>query len=92
MLTKQDLIDGMADEIGVRKVEAERAVDWLFDRVGGELAEGGELKLRGFGRLLAVDSAARIANNPRTGEKVTVAARRTARFKPGKALALRMNP
>lgn len=91
MLTKQELIDGLADERGCTKREAEDAIDWVFDRVAGELAVGGELKLRGFGRLTAIDVAERVGNNPRTGERVTVSARRTARFKPGKALAARMN-
>ena len=53
-----------------------------------ELAAGGEVPLPGLGKLKTKDRAARMGRNPRTGEAVTIPARRVVVFAPSKKLDL----
>ncbi|MBE3036766.1 MAG: HU family DNA-binding protein [Candidatus Atribacteria bacterium] len=85
-MNKGELIDNVANEIGVTKREAKKAVECVFETITGSLAKGDAVRLVGFGTFGARKRAARMARNPRTGEKIQVKALNVPFFKAGKEL------
>ena len=73
------------------RVDANRAVDSVFDNISGSLKSGNEVRLVGFGTFSVADRKATTGRNPRTGETIQIAARRQAKFKAGKALKEAVN-
>jgi integration host factor subunit beta len=71
--------------------EVDRIVDIVFDSIGGRLAEGGRVELRGFGAFTTRARQGRTGRNPRTGSAVVVPAKRVPHFKPGKEIRQRLN-
>ena len=61
-------------------------IDALAGILGAALASGDKVELRGFGTFLVRERKARTGRNPRTGETIQIAARRSAAFKAGKEL------
>lgn len=91
-MTRSELILRLAEknpQLYQRDLEA--IVDTLFDTIAEAIAEGGRVELRGFGAFWSKERPARTARNPRTGEQVQVAARRTPFFKAGKPLKELLN-
>ena len=72
--------------------DVERVVDAILDRIADALADGDRVELRDFGTFAVRDRDARTGRNPRTGKIVTVAAKQSVHFKPGKAMRARLNP
>lgn len=72
-------------EIEVKK-QAIAAVDAVFDTIASTLGRGEEVAIAGFGTFRVVKRAARQGINPRTGEKIQIAAAIKPKFKAGKAL------
>ncbi len=85
-MNKGELIDNVASEIGVTKKEAKKAVECVFETITDCLAKGDAVRLVGFGTFGARQRAARMARNPRTGEKIQVKAMSVPFFKAGKEL------
>ncbi|HAJ32621.1 MAG TPA: DNA-binding protein HU [Candidatus Atribacteria bacterium] len=85
-MNKGELIDKVASEIGVTKREAKKAVECVFETITDCLAKGDAVRLVGFGTFGARQRAARMARNPRTGEKIQVKAMSVPFFKAGKEL------
>ena len=85
-MNKGELIDNVASEIGVTKKEAKKAVECVFETITNCLAKGDAVRLVGFGTFGARKRAARMARNPRTGEKIQVKAMNVPFFKAGKEL------
>jgi len=85
-VNKGELIDKVASEIGVTKREAKKAVECVFETITDCLAKGDAVRLVGFGTFGARQRAARMARNPRTGEKIQVKAMSVPFFKAGKEL------
>jgi DNA-binding protein HU-beta len=85
-MTKQDLVQQLAEKAAVSKVVAERVLDALCATVTETLRAGGEVKLAELGRFTVKHRAARKAVNPRNGEPVDVPAKAVPRFTAGKAL------
>ena len=85
-MNKGELIDNVASEIGVTKKEAKKAVECVFETITDCLAKGDAVRLVGFGTFGARKRAARMARNPRTGEKIQVKAMNVPFFKAGKEL------
>ncbi|MDP4026972.1 integration host factor subunit beta [Methylobacterium sp. NEAU 140] len=71
--------------------EVEMVVDAILGRIAEALAEGDRVELRDFGTFEVRRHGARSGCNPKTGEKVTVAAKALPHFKAGKALRTRLN-
>ena len=71
--------------------EVEGVVGAIFDSITEQLAKGGRVELRGFGAFSTRSRDARIGRNPRTGESVSVNAKRVPYFKPGKEMRERLN-
>ena len=85
-MTKTELVSAVAENAGLTKVDAERAVKALLDAVTGCLKNGDKLSLVGFGTFSVSQRAARTGKNPQTGAKIDIPAANTPRFKAGKAL------
>ncbi|MEM6856740.1 MAG: integration host factor subunit beta [Pseudomonadota bacterium] len=75
----------------LRAEEIEQVVDIFFDEIARRLAEGGRVELRGFGAFSTREREARTGRNPRTGEAVSVPAKRVPYFKAGKEIRERLN-
>jgi nucleoid DNA-binding protein len=84
--TKQDLIDRIAESTGTKRTLVKAVVQDLFDEIIAELAKGNRLEFRDFGVFETKTRPARIAQNPRTLEKVKVPAKRRVMFKPGRLM------
>ena len=70
---------------------AAEIMDSVFEYLQDRAAGGDRIELRGFGVFSPRTHMTKIGFNPRTGEKVAVAARRTIKFRPGKVLIKDMN-
>ena len=85
-MTKQQLIEKVAAKTELAKAEVEVAVDSVFETIAETLRQNERVDLRGFGSFTVKDRKERQGRNPRTGEPITIAAKRDASFKPGKEL------
>ena len=73
------------------KHDAARFVDAFISVVTQELKDGNDVTLVGFGSFHTAQSAERKGRNPKTGEPLTIAARKTPKFRAGKALKEAVN-
>ncbi len=85
-MTKQQLIEKVAAATELGKVEVTDAVDAVLDLITEPLRANERVDLRGFGSFAVKERKERQGRNPRTGETITIAAKRDASFKPGKEL------
>jgi DNA-binding protein HU-beta len=90
-MNKGDLIENVANESGLSKADAGRAVDAMIGAVTGALKKGGQVSLVGFGTFSVKARAARMGRNPRTGEAIQIKASNVPGFKAGKALMDALN-
>ncbi|MDA0975146.1 MAG: HU family DNA-binding protein [Phycisphaerales bacterium] len=84
--TKKELIDRIADETGLRRADVKQTVQKFLDHVIEELGRGNRLEFRDFGVFEIKDRAPRLAQNPKTLERVHVPAKRTVKFKVGRLM------
>ena len=89
--TKKELVDRVAQSTQVRTVAVKAIVQSLLDEIIAELAEGNRLEFRGFGVFEPRNTAARMAQNPKTLEPLHVPAKRTVKFKPGRLMKQKLN-
>ncbi len=85
-MQKSDLVEKIADEAGISKAAADRALKSLLDSVTRALKKGDRVSLVGFGTFSVSKRAARTGRNPRTGETIRIKASKAPRFAPGKSL------
>ena len=85
-MNKNDLISQVAEDAGLSKADATKAVDAVFDSISGVLSKGGEVRLVGFGTFSVAHRKATTGRNPRTGEAIQIAASKQPKFKAGKGL------
>ena len=90
-MTKQELAQKVAADTGLSGSDAKSAVDATFDAIAGELANGGEVAVAGFGKFNVSERAAREGRNPATGETIQIAASNAARFSAASALKKSLN-
>ena len=76
----------MADQAGLSKKDAEKALKAFTDVVADELKKDGKVQLVGFGTFEVSKRSAREGRNPQTGEVMSIAASKAPKFKAGKAL------
>ena len=85
-MTKSELVDQVADRAELTKQDAARAVDAVLVTVEDVLRRGSEITLSGFGKFHVGQRGARQGVNPRTGERIQIAASRVPRFTAGSGL------
>lgn len=84
--TKKDLIDRIADETNQKRTVVKKTVQSFLENVIKELGDGNRLEFRDFGVFEIRERAPRIAQNPKTLERVPVPAKRTVKFKVGRLM------
>lgn len=89
-ITKKDLVDRIAERSGNKRVVVKRIVQRFLEEIIHELGEGNRLEFRDFGVFEVRARAARIAQNPKTMEKVRVPSKRTVKFKIGRLMKERL--
>ncbi|PCI10453.1 integration host factor subunit beta [bacterium] len=85
-ITKKILIDRIAESTGMKRVAVKQVVQEFLDQVIVELGDGNRLEFRDFGVFEVKHRAPRIAQNPKTLERVPVPAKRTVKFKVGRRM------
>lgn len=80
MLGKPEFVELLAERCEVSKKEATEMYDSVFGALVDVISEGKEVAIPNLGRVKITKRAARIANNPRTGEKVEVPAKKAPKF------------
>lgn len=90
-MNKTELVAAMAEKTDLSKKDAEKALKAFTEVVADELKKGEKIQLVGFGTFEVSERAAREGRNPRTGETMTIAASKSPKFKPGKALKDSLN-
>ena len=86
--TKKDLIDRIAQETSQKRTAVKKTVQSFLDNVIRELHEGNRLEFRDFGVFEIKNRAPRVAQNPKTLERVPVPAQRTVKFKVGRLMKM----
>lgn len=90
-MNKNDLVEAVATSASLKKAEALKAMEAVFDSITSALQSGDEVRLVGFGTFSVVSRAASEGRNPRTGQKISIAASKQAKFKAGKGLKDALN-
>lgn len=85
-MNKTELVVAVAEEAGLTKKDAERAIDVLLEKMEKSLVEGDEIKLSGFGVFKIKERKERVGTSPHDGKKITIPATKTIGFKPAKTL------
>ncbi len=85
-MNKADIVDAVHGKLQGTKKSAEEAVDCVFDSITSALSKGQEVSISGFGAFVVKKRAARQGVNPRTGQKIHIAATTTPKFRAGKGL------
>ena len=85
-ITKKELIDRIAEQTQAKRIVVKRVVQSFLDEIVSELSRNNRLEFRDFGVLEVRTREARVAQNPKTLEKVKVPAKRTVKFKMGRLM------
>ena len=89
-LTRVNMAESLFNELGLSRTEARELLEVFFEELAASLAVGEQVKLSGFGNFDLRDKKERPGRNPKTGEKIPIAARRVVTFRPGEKLKARM--
>lgn len=85
-ITKKELIDRIAEGTQAKRVTVKCIVQAFLDEITRELCVDNRLEFRDFGVFETRTRAARVAQNPKTLERVEVPAKRTVKFKMGRLM------
>ena len=85
-MNKRQLVDSMSVRSGLTTNKNERALNALMSVIHSELSSGRNVPLNGFGVFRVANRAARMAQNPKTGEAMKIDARKVPVFKSGSNL------
>ncbi len=85
-ITKKELIDRIAERTQAKRVTVKCIIQAFLDEVTSELCEDNRFEFRDFGVFETRTRAARVAQNPKTLERVEVPAKRTVKFKMGRLM------
>ncbi len=91
-MTKKEFVKIFAEKGGFEsKAEAERKLDAFLATVEDVLTSGDEVNFIGWGKFEVSERAARTGRNPKTGEEITIEAKKVVKFKAGKKLNDKVN-
>lgn len=86
-MNKDSLVEAVLSKAGLEtKKSAQDAVEAVFDTIQTVLSKGDEVAISGFGTFIVKSRAARQGVNPKTGEKIQIAATKVPKFRAGKSL------
>ena len=80
-MNKTELINAIAENAGLNKADAKKALDATISAISEALKKGDKIALVGFGTFSVNERPARTGINPRTKEQITIAAKKIAKFK-----------
>ena len=86
-MNKAELIAAMAENAGLTKVDAAKALDAFMTVTKKEMKKGGKITLIGFGTYSVAERKARKGLNPRTKKTIKIPAKKVVKFKAGKGLS-----
>lgn len=89
-VTKKELVDRVADQTGTKRVVVKKIVQGFLNEIINELGGGNRLEFRDFGVFETKERAARIAQNPKTLQRVEVPPKRTVKFKVGRLMKIKL--
>ncbi len=91
-MTKSELIEILARrQAHLKADDVDLAVKSLLEMMGGALASGDRIEIRGFGSFSLHYRPPRLGRNPKTGDSVALPGKHVPHFKPGKELRERVN-
>jgi DNA-binding protein HU-beta len=90
-MNKAQLVDAVAEASGLTKKDSAKAVEAVLASISAALGKKEEVTFVGFGRFKLSNRAARDGRNPKTGEKIKIAARTIVRFTSSKELQATVN-
>ena len=90
-MNKAQLIDAMANNAGLSKADAKRALDGFIAATTDALKKEDRISLVGFGSFSISKRSARKGRNPKTGAVIQIAAKNSVRFKAGAELSSKVN-
>lgn len=90
-MNKTELVEKIAVGAELSKADAKKALDATVEAIKNALVEGDKIQLIGFGTFSVNERPAREGINPQTKEKVTIAAKKVAKFKAGAELSAALN-
>jgi DNA-binding protein HU-beta len=85
-MNKTELIAAIADESGLSKADAKKALDGYLSAVAKELKSGGKVTLVGHGTYQVIEKSARTGINPKTKESIQIPAKKVVKFKAASIL------
>lgn len=88
---KNDIIQKLAERTGLSEMDAQKAVDGVFDVITDSLKAGDEVRVAGFGVFVVSARAGGKGRNPQTGEEIVIKASKVARLRAGKPLKDALN-
>ena len=83
-LTRADITEAVYEEVGLSRHESAELVEVIMAEIANALVAGNNVKISSFGSFMLRDKAGRVGRNPKTGERVSVPAKKIPYFKPGK--------
>ena len=86
-MNKTELINAIAENAGLNKADAKKALDATISAISEALKKGDKIALVGFGTFSVNESPSLTCINPRTKDQITIAANKIAKFKAGAELA-----
>ena len=89
-VTKKELVDRIAEVLNIKRVIVKRVTQQFLDEIIAELGKGNRLEFRDFGVFESKQRAARVAQNPKTMERVPVPSKRTVKFKVGRMMKIKL--
>ncbi|MHC4173344.1 MAG: HU family DNA-binding protein [Planctomycetota bacterium] len=90
-ITRKELVGRIAENTQAKQVLVKAAVQNFLDEIISELAKGNRLEFRDFGVFETVTRASRVAQNPKTLERIHVPAKRAVKFKAGRLMKQKLN-
>ncbi len=85
-MTKADLIEAVATEQEMSRRQVGEIVEMFLEEIKTALQKGDKVALTPFGSFVVRQRRKREGRNPKTGETITIAARKVPAFQAGKAL------
>lgn len=85
-ITKRELVDRITEQTQAKRAMVRQVIQSFLDEIVLELSRNNRIELRDFGSLKVCRRKARVAQNPKTLEKVIVPAKLSVKFKMGRLM------
>ena len=86
-MNKAEMVNAVAGKADITKAQAAAALDQVISSIAAALRSGDKVTLVGFGTFSVVSRGPRTGRNPSDNKPIKIAAKKVAKFKPGKKLA-----